>query len=74
MAYKVGRCLLQKRLDELDMTQIELAEKLNVSKQQINKYVKNKQKMSLKVAGNVAFVLKCHIEDLYEWVEVGENE
>lgn len=74
MAFKVGRCLLQERLDELDMTQTELAEKLNVTKQQINKYVKNKQMMSLKVAGNIAFLLNCHIEDLYEWIEVGENE
>lgn len=74
MTYKVGRCLLRQRLREADMTQVELAEELNVTVQQINKYVLDKRKMSLQTAANVAFVLGCNIEDLYEWVEVGENE
>jgi len=56
------------------MTQVELAEELNVTVQQINKYVLDKRKMSLQTAANVAFLLGCNIEDLYEWVEVGENE
>ncbi|MBT2599121.1 MULTISPECIES: helix-turn-helix transcriptional regulator [unclassified Oceanobacillus] len=69
MAYKkVGRCLLDRHLKENYMTQLELADKLGVSKQQINKYVLNKQKMSLEVAGNIAYILNCHVEDLYEWV------
>lgn len=74
MTYKVGRCLLRQRLREADMTQVELAEELNVTVQQINKYVLDKRKMSLQTAANVAFLLGCNIEDLYEWVEVGENE
>lgn len=55
------------------MTQQELAKKMGVTKQQINKYVMNKQKMSIKVAGNIAFILCCHAEDLYEWIEVGSK-
>ncbi|MGM7719389.1 helix-turn-helix transcriptional regulator [Metabacillus sp. Hm71] len=75
MAYRVGRCLLRDRLDEVGMTQIDLAAKLDVKVQQINKYVLNKQKMSLRVAKNIAVILNCHIEDLYEWIEeVGGNE
>jgi DNA-binding XRE family transcriptional regulator len=74
--YKVGRCLLQDRLDERDMEQVELAALMNVSKQQINKYATNKQKMSLKVAKNISIILKCSIDDLYEWIieEAGNNE
>ncbi|MEC5422357.1 helix-turn-helix transcriptional regulator [Virgibacillus sp. C22-A2] len=74
MAYLVGRCLLQKLLDQKDMEQIELAHRLNVKPPQINKYVKGKQRMSIQVAYNIAHILNCHIEDLYEWIEVGDDE
>ncbi|GGB43354.1 hypothetical protein GCM10011409_21210 [Lentibacillus populi] len=74
MAYKVGRCLLRYRLQERSMTQQELANIMGVTVQQINKYVRNKQKMSIEVAGNIALILKCRIEDLYEWIESGRNE
>ncbi|WP_156290740.1 helix-turn-helix transcriptional regulator [Oceanobacillus salinisoli] len=67
MAYKVGRCLLRYRLKEAGMTQRELAEKLGVSEPQINKYVNNRQGMSYQVAYNIAIILGCRMEDLYEW-------
>lgn len=54
------------------MTQTELALKLGVTVQQVNKYVRNTQKMSLTVAYNIAQILHCHIDDLYEWIEVGD--
>jgi transcriptional regulator with XRE-family HTH domain len=53
------------------MTQLELAERMGITVQQINKYVLNRQIMSLKVAKNVSNILQCQIEDLYEWKEVG---
>lgn len=60
------------------MDQSELADLLNVKVQQVNKYVLNKQKMSIQVAKNISTILNCTIEDLYEWelvdLEVGENE
>lgn len=74
MAYKVGRCLLRSRLKDADMTQQELANRLNVTVQQINKYVLNKQGMSLQIAKNIASILNCQMEELYEWIEVGNNE
>lgn len=74
MAYVVGRCLLRQRLRDAGMNQTQLADKLKVSEQQINKYVNNRQGMSLKVAKNIAVILNCYIDDLYEWVEVGNNE
>lgn len=78
MAYRVKRCLLQELLYKADITQRELADSLNVTVQQINKYVLDKQKMSIQVAKNIAYVLNCTIDDLYEWEwiepEVGKNE
>lgn len=74
MAYKVGRCLLREILKSKGMEQTELAYKLNVTPQQINKYAKDVQGMSLEVAKNISVKLNCQIEDLYEWTEVGENE
>lgn len=74
MAYIVGRCLLRKLLHRADMTQLELAEKLNVKEPQINKYVNDRQGMSMQAAKNISAILNCDIEDLYEWIEVGNNE
>jgi len=74
LAYKVGRCLLRELLRDRDMTQLDLANKLQVSEQQINKYVNNRQKMHIQVAKNVASIFNCHIDDLYEWIEVGGRE
>lgn len=56
------------------MEQRELADRLNVTPQQINKYVKNVQRMSLEVAKNISIILDCDMDDLYEWNEVGRNE
>lgn len=56
------------------MSQQELSELLGVTKQQINSYVTNTRMMSLKTAKNISVILNCEIEDLYEWIEVGENE
>lgn len=78
LAYKVKRCLLRELLRQADMDQRELADLLNVTVQQINKYVLDKQKMSIQVAKNISSILNCTIDDLYEWewldLEVGKNE
>lgn len=71
MAYKVGRCLLRDLLYRNDMTQLELAEEMGITVQQVNKWVKNRQIMSLPTAKNVSEILRCRIDDLYEWDEVG---
>jgi len=78
LAYKVKRCLLRDLLHAADMEQRELADLLGVKVQQVNKYVLDKQKMSIQVAKNIATILSCELDDLYEWEwidpEVGENE
>lgn len=74
MAYKVGRCLLRDLLQKSSMEQVELANKLNVTPQQVNKYVNDVQGMSLEVAMNISLILKCEIKEMYEWIEVGHSE
>lgn len=53
------------------MTQTDLATAMGITVQQINKYVSNRQTMSLKVAKNIAAIVKCQVDDLYEWEETG---
>ena len=74
MAYEFGKCRLRELLKKTGMSQMDLAIKLNVKKQQINKYVTNERVMSLLTAKKIASILHCRIEDLYEWIEVGDNE
>ena len=73
MAFVIGKCLLPIRLKECGMTQQELADKLGMKEQQISDYVHKRKVMSLKTAINVAAVLKCHIDDLYERIYVGDE-
>ena len=73
LAYIVGKCQLQTLLDRNDMSQQELALRLGVTRQQINKYNKNKAVMSYQVAYNIAVVLGCSMSDLYE-MELSKNE
>jgi DNA-binding XRE family transcriptional regulator len=66
----VGKCLLSDKLLQARMTQQELADRLGVTRQQINHYTSNNRIMTLPIAANIAVVLNCKIEDLYEWIPV----
>jgi plasmid maintenance system antidote protein VapI len=69
MAYRIGECLLSKRLDHLNMRPAELARRLGITRQQVEKWVNGKQKMTLESAKNVAVILDLdHADDLYEWI------
>ncbi|MGG4453173.1 helix-turn-helix transcriptional regulator [Brevibacillus porteri] len=74
MSFKVGRCLLARRLREAKMTQQELGEKLKMPPSQISDWVNDVKKMSLGNAKSVAHVLQIPIEDLYEWTHVKPSE
>jgi transcriptional regulator with XRE-family HTH domain len=52
------------------MSQKELAEKLNKSKQIISRYVNNQTVMSYETALNIAKILDCEMEDLYEIIKL----
>jgi transcriptional regulator with XRE-family HTH domain len=66
--------LLQQRLQEIGMTQQELADKVHMPKQQISDYVNNRVTMSLKNAKNIASAINCTIDDLYEWIPIDPRE
>lgn len=69
MAYQIGKCLLSEHLRQVGMTQTELAVRLNVTRQQVNKWATNRQRMSLETAKNTATILELErIDELYEWV------
>ena len=70
---KVGNCLLSDLLQERSISQTELAIRLNITKQQINAYINNRNIMSFQTALNVANVLNCELTDLYEIVKVDEE-
>ncbi|MDP4087125.1 MAG: helix-turn-helix transcriptional regulator [Bacillota bacterium] len=69
MAYRIGKCLLLDRLKEAEMTQSQLAERLKISRQQVNKWATNKQGMSMETAKRIASILGLECSDnLYEWI------
>lgn len=68
--YEVGKCLLSDKLLQAKMTQQELADKLGVTRQQINSYAKDRRIMTVPIAKNIASILNCEIDDLYTWVHV----
>lgn len=71
--FTVGKCLLRDRLLDADLTQTELAEITYIPKSQISEYVNDKHVMSLETAKAISYVLKCNIEDLYEWKSVTDR-
>lgn len=75
MAYRIGKCLLSERLREAGLTQVQLAGRLGVTRQQVNKWATNKQGMSIETAKRVAFILDLScLEDLYEWIPARNQE
>lgn len=73
MAYVVGECRLRLLLKQHNMSQTELASRLGITRQQINKYVKGAAVMSYQVAYNVSVILDCSMSDLYEWEFKGKE-
>lgn len=64
---QIGKNLLSERLRQVGMSQTELAKRLGVTRQQVNKWATNRQGMSLESAKNIAQILGLKsIEDLYE--------
>jgi plasmid maintenance system antidote protein VapI len=75
MAYRIGKCLLSERLRQVGLTQTELAERLRVSRQQVNKWATNRQGMSMETAKRIAVILKLDSgEDLYEWIPTRNHD
>lgn len=65
---EVGKCRLNEILKKKHMTQVELAIRLNMKRQQVSAYANNDREMSLKTAANIAYVLNIPIEELYDFI------
>jgi DNA-binding XRE family transcriptional regulator len=75
MALRTGKCLLRQRLRQAEMTQTELAERVNLSRIMISHFCTGRKKMNLNQAKAISDVLNCSIEDLYTWEHSsGEDE
>lgn len=66
--FDVGKCRLNEILKDKKMTQVELADKLGMKKQQLNAYANNETIMSYKTAKNISFQLNVQMEDLYDFI------
>lgn len=66
--FDVGRCRLNEILKSKKMSQVELADKLGMKKQQINSYANNETIMSFKTAKNISYQLNVQMEDLYDFI------
>lgn len=62
-----GRCLLTDRLVESRMLQQELADRAGIDKRQISDYIHHRKYMSILTAIRISRVLRCRVEDLYEF-------
>ncbi|MCU6795525.1 helix-turn-helix transcriptional regulator [Paenibacillus sp. WQ 127069] len=66
MKFELGRCLLQERLNESDMTLEELSRQLRYKPERILDYIDNQRVMPLKTAISIANSVGCNVQDLYE--------
>lgn len=71
MAHVPIRCRIPDLLEKIDRDQQWLADRSGMTKQQISDYVRMRNLLGIVKAKQIAKLLKCHVEDLYEW-DVGE--
>lgn len=57
------------RLAELDMQQIQLAEKLGMTKQTINSYCRGASMPTLENSFRIAYILNCKVDDLFDYID-----
>jgi plasmid maintenance system antidote protein VapI len=63
----IGKCLLQKLLNQKRMTPTDLSDITGISIHQLSAYINNKRNMSLPTAILIAWALKVTIMELYDW-------
>ncbi|MBU8739765.1 MULTISPECIES: helix-turn-helix transcriptional regulator [Bacillus] len=74
VTFKVGKCRIPELCSNRGIDQTQLAAKVGLTKQQITDYVSLRNKPSIERAYNLAKILGCSIEDLYEWTEVSDTK
>lgn len=68
MKVDLGRCLLHERLLESGMTKEELAHRLRYKVERLSDFIDNKRVMPLQVAINIADMIGCAVNALYELI------
>lgn len=68
MAIRFGRSRLPELLEARHMSQAEFARRLDVTDGFVSQLISGKSKFSLLSAKMAADILKCHVDDLYEWI------
>ncbi|MGR5882378.1 helix-turn-helix domain-containing protein [Bacillus cereus] len=71
--YVVGKCRLNEILKEKKLTQVDLALKLDMKKQQVHSYANNDRIMSYQTAKNIASQLNINMEDLYDFIQLDKQ-
>lgn len=65
--HKVSRCNLKRLLVQREMTQTELADRLGITVQQINKYALNQRLPNVEITKSILVELDCSFDDLFDF-------
>jgi transcriptional regulator with XRE-family HTH domain len=71
MALRIGRSRLPELIHRNGMTPASFAAELGKSEPFISQIISGKAKFSIVTAKNAANILKCSIDDLWEWIDDG---
>jgi putative transcriptional regulator len=70
---RIRNCIRKLRFEHNEMTQQDLAERVNVTRQTINAIELGKYSPSLEVAFKIARVFGKPLEEVFSWSEPGEE-
>lgn len=73
ITFKVGKSRIPELCENLGLEHAQLAAKVGLTKSHISDYISLRNKPSIERAYNIAKVLGCAAEDLYEWIEVSDS-
>ncbi|MEC1625485.1 helix-turn-helix transcriptional regulator [Bacillus subtilis] len=74
ITFKVGKSRIPELCENLGLEHAQLAAKVGLTKSHISDYISLRNIPSIERAYNIARILGCSPEDLYEWIEVSGNE
>lgn len=75
MALRKGRCRLPELLKNANnMSQAEFARRMNVNESSVSRWINKEREMSFENAVQGSYILNCHAEDFYEWIEVEKGK
>lgn len=64
---RIKRCLIPDLCRKNRISQTDLASKLKMTPQQISDYSRGRFKPNIEIAKNIALVLHCTTDELFEW-------